>query len=300
MERILLIRKINMQNANALSSPFTVGFPALTSWLGAVHALQRQLMSTKFDKIQFKGVGVVCHDFHLKVIRDSQGINYIRATANPLSEGGNKSSFIPEIRCDVSVSLVIRCEEFTFNRQEEQQLIELISQRLACMKIAGGDIILAPRRGSNIENNFFHPDKLQFLKIEDDKDIKELSKQLMPGYVLYERRDLMKKSMEEEKDAIDAMIDNLAVVSYWNSEKSSWMRSRKNTGWIVPIAVGFQGLTDISVVSNQRDAETPHRFAESVVTLGEFKTAYRLDFHSMFWYANFYEEKNLYLCEQKM
>ncbi|WP_415735253.1 type I-F CRISPR-associated protein Csy2, partial [Legionella pneumophila] len=40
---LILLPSIRVQNANALSSPFTIGFPAMTGWLGGVHALQRKL-----------------------------------------------------------------------------------------------------------------------------------------------------------------------------------------------------------------------------------------------------------------
>lgn len=48
MKSVLLIPYIKIQNANALSSPYTIGFPAMTAWLGAVHALQRQLIKNGF------------------------------------------------------------------------------------------------------------------------------------------------------------------------------------------------------------------------------------------------------------
>ena len=43
MKTYLLIPRIRIQNANAMSSPYTIGFPAMTAWLGAVHALQRSV-----------------------------------------------------------------------------------------------------------------------------------------------------------------------------------------------------------------------------------------------------------------
>jgi len=35
IKRVLIIPHILVHNANALSSPFTIGFPAMTAWLGA-------------------------------------------------------------------------------------------------------------------------------------------------------------------------------------------------------------------------------------------------------------------------
>ena len=45
MRQFLLIPHLKLHNANAMSSPYTIGFPAMTAWLGAVHALQRKLQS---------------------------------------------------------------------------------------------------------------------------------------------------------------------------------------------------------------------------------------------------------------
>ena len=43
IRRFLLIPHIKIHNANAMSSPYTIGFAALTGWLGAVHALERHV-----------------------------------------------------------------------------------------------------------------------------------------------------------------------------------------------------------------------------------------------------------------
>ncbi|MCB1977589.1 MAG: hypothetical protein KDE66_11370 [Nitrosomonas sp.] len=34
MRRFLLIPHLKIHNANAMSSPYTIGFPAMTAWLG--------------------------------------------------------------------------------------------------------------------------------------------------------------------------------------------------------------------------------------------------------------------------
>jgi len=40
MKDILLIPNLKIHKANALSSPYTIGFPAMTAWLGFMHALE--------------------------------------------------------------------------------------------------------------------------------------------------------------------------------------------------------------------------------------------------------------------
>ena len=43
MKAYLLISHLRIHNANAMSSTLTIGVPAMTAWLGAVHALERKL-----------------------------------------------------------------------------------------------------------------------------------------------------------------------------------------------------------------------------------------------------------------
>jgi CRISPR-associated protein Csy2 len=43
MKQVLLIPQIKIHNANALSSPYTIGFPSISGWLGFMHNLQRKL-----------------------------------------------------------------------------------------------------------------------------------------------------------------------------------------------------------------------------------------------------------------
>jgi CRISPR-associated protein Csy2 len=147
----------------------------------------------------------------------------------------------------------------------------------------------------------------------------------MLGNVIISRNELMKEAMESGQDAMDAMLDHLKIYSQAinennhdpNLEESAsnlkdqitrdknktvkWQSYRKTSGWIVPIAVGFHGISEIAesgTVKNQRDPTIPHRFAESVVTLGQFIMPYRLnDIDEMLWEYEYQEQNNLYLCK---
>lgn len=71
MNRVLLIPHIEVLNANALSSSITVGFPAMTAWLGCMHNLNRKLSQTPgFEAIVLSGMGVVSHSFLMKSYKD--------------------------------------------------------------------------------------------------------------------------------------------------------------------------------------------------------------------------------------
>jgi len=136
----------------------------------------------------------------------------------------------------------------------------------------------------------------------------KLMRSLMPGFALVERRELMQHAMEQGSDALDAMLEYMTVHHTCKQDDDgnvSWKSQRKtNTngdrpGWIVPIATGFQGISELGEAKNQRDPEVPHRFAESVVTLGEFKMAHRIkQLDEVLWHYHTDLDLNLYLCQQ--
>lgn len=289
-KNLLLLPKIKLHNANALSSPYTIGFPAMTAWLGFVHALQRKLNDKGYDELIFNSVAVVSHQFDLQTYKGAGDfVNSIVGTGNPLDKDGSRSAFIEEARVHLTVSLLI---EFEGNEEEldEPEFIELLQQLLSRMKVAGGDILK------------FELPKIDYVEAGNDKELKSVFRQLMPGYALIERRELMKESMEEGADALDAMLEYLTINHTCELSENgdvSWHSQRKTAGWIVPIAIGFQGISELGQALNQRDPNTPHRFAESVVTLGEFVMPHRIkNLDDMLWRYHADEANNLYLCQQ--
>lgn len=293
VKKLLIIPHIKVHNANALSSPFTIGFPAMTAWLGAVHALQRKL-NEQGVPVVFAATGVVSHDMDLQTYKgENDYVSSIIGTGNPLDKTGSRSAFIEEARCHLDVSLVIEFDNITID--ERGQLIEAINHLLhAKIKIAGGDI------------QSFTPPFCINSKEGDVADLRKIQRALMPGYALIERRDLMVDAMGKGADALDALIDYLAIHHrceidedksvVWSSHRKTL--NNKPAGWIVPIATGFHGIGELGEAKNQRDPETPHRFAESIVTLGEFKMPHRIkSIEDLLW--RYHTDGDLYLCQQK-
>ena len=52
MTHYLLLPNLHIHNAYAMSSSYTIGFPAITGWLGAVHALERNLKANGFSNLR--------------------------------------------------------------------------------------------------------------------------------------------------------------------------------------------------------------------------------------------------------
>lgn len=292
MSNILLIPRIKIQNANALSSPYTIGFPAMTAWLGGVHALQRKLKPT-FNNLTFSRVGVACHHIDLQTYKGkSDYIHSILGTSNPLDKNGDRPSFIEEARCHLTVSLIIEYDGLSDwgDEVEDSEFFAAVTQQLQQLKLASGDIL--------------NTGTLQ--RYNPDVELNKLIQKLMPSYILIERRDLMIAAMQEQPDAMNALLDYLTVqhrsetIKQENKEDEiKWTAKRKTTGWIVPIATGFHGISELGTAQYQRDPDTAHRFAESIITLGEFKMPYHFKhINEMLWHTHTDLENNLYLCQQ--
>ena len=285
----LLIPHLKIHNANAMSSPFTIGFPAMTAWLGAVHALQRYLNQNGFEKLELSSVAVSCHDFNLQTYRGfGDYVNSIKATANPLDKDGKRPAFIEEARCHLEVSLLIEFKEI--NPIDLEKSKKIIDDQLYKMKFASGDVLSC--RAVEIFSN---------INEDNEKDVRKIKRKLMLGNVLIERRDLITKSMQEDgRDALDVLLDHLKIMHRCTTEDDNvlWTSKKKEAGWLVPISVGFQGISDLGFAKNQRDPKVPHRFAESVVTLGEFVMPNKIkDLDHMLWQYHVDQEKSLYLCQ---
>ena len=291
MRHFLLIPHLKIHNANAMSSPYTIGFPAMTAWLGAVHALQRKLKQQGCD-LNLNKVAVSCHDFNLQTYKGrGDFVHSIVGTANPLDKDGNRPAFIEEARCHLEVSLLIEIE--SSSKRQRDQLLELVNGIVASMKFTSGDVLSAK--------------PCTILNFDDDEDqsqqLRPILNKLMLGHVLIERRDLVIQSMQDGKDALDSVLDYLKVThsSIQDEDgKVTWTSKRKAQGWLVPIAVGFQGISELGHAKNQRDVNTLHRFAESVLTLGEFVMPYRIEsIDQLLWQYHVDLKNNLYLCQNQ-
>ena len=296
MRNFILIKNIQVQNANALSSPYTIGFPSMTAWLGFVHALERYVCKKALPEASLKSMAVVCHEIYLHTVKN--GYNYhIINSKNPPSTRIDKKfldknkSFIPEPRCNMKCSLLI---EHNVCRGQWSELYGVFNHRLHLMKIAGGDIVDFQKLNENL---------CCLIDESEKQEIRKLTRQMMPGYLIIERRDLMVQSMFEGRDALEALLDHLKIINYCDKDEHGnifWKKKRKNPGWIVPIATGFHGITELKQIEGQRDPDTPHRFAEAVITLGEFIMPYRAQsLDEMLWYYYIDSKNSLYLCQQK-
>src|SRR5690606_23363604 len=80
---LLILPRLRIQNANAISSPLTHGFPSMTAFLGFMWALGRRLAAAGIP-LKLEKVGVICHWY-----QEQAQEGYVRTfhlTRNPRSE----------------------------------------------------------------------------------------------------------------------------------------------------------------------------------------------------------------------
>lgn len=297
MKSYFLVPKLRIQNANAASSPYTVGFPAMTAWLGMVHALQRLIQRhDPLQQIRLSRTAVVCHNCELQVFNDKE--NYYGAligTANPLKKSKKtgefeRPPFVEEARCHLTVSLLMEVE--SLNGTDVEIFEETVRQELPRLKAASGDILAKPEECKRW--------KIYYADEYDEKDERKILAQLMPGYAIIQRGDLLKHS--DDADALDSLLDVLKIRYQANADeqgKISWRREKViPNGWLVPIAVGFRDLSGEMKVQGQRSYDYEHHFVEPLVAIGEFVMPYRCDsLKDILWEYQYDEQAGLYICQ---
>ena len=292
MKAYLLIEHIKIHNANALSTPYIVGFPAMTAWLGCVEGLNLRLKKKDFS-VRLKKTAVSCHQCNLQAYRENGYrkvlCNYRKQIDEIKKNVCQPPSIIEEGRCHLDVSLLVEIEGV--NGQNKEEFCVAVEANLMQMKMAGGDI----QSIKKIQCVFISG------KEDEEKEEKALIRKLMPGYIITERRDLLQNS--KEADALDRLLNPLSLLyepdEGKNSEENSitWKSRKEQPGWIIPIGVGFKAISALGTVKNQRDVTKPHRFVENVVTLAEFSLAYRFtEIESIMWEYKTIPEDGLYVC----
>lgn len=265
----LLLTNILIRNANALSGALIAGFPAVTAWLGFIHALERKVRKQGFPSVRFNYIGIICHHCHLQLYAEPGGVMYSALNRRkPPDKKGRNPSLIEEVYCHLNVSLFI-CG---WNIQDEnKEFVTVVSEAIKMLKIAGGDITDS---GKQVTGPF--PDSKSRWS--------ELRQCIAPGYALLERRDVMINAVNSGMDAMAALL------KYTTAPGTV----------LIPVVTGYQGLSLPGIAKNARTEGIPHRFAESIITLGEFRPVDKLRHPSdMLWGYHYLPDENLYLCQQE-
>jgi len=321
-QAILVLPHLRIQNANAIASPLTHGFPSITAFTGAMWALERKLAQAGVP-LQLHGVGVVCHHHQEQV---TQGyVRNFNLTRNPVDKDGSTAAIVEEGRMHLQITLVLAVSEkrapntpAALVQGNQAQLDDWAAQAghiLAGMRVAGGSVL--PSRA--VPGKRVRP--WMAVVPEDpvaaEREFRQWRRQWLPGFALVGRDNLLAARLQDlrtiQPDA--TLLDAWLYAARFNYEpvvpdggapapdgQVQWadLRRPKGSGWVVPIPVGYAALTPThtpGTVRNARDATVPLRFVESVYLLGEWISPHCLTHLSqLLWYAEADEAKGLYRC----
>lgn len=306
VKNLLVLPRLRVQNANAISSPMTWGFPAMSAFVGLMHALERKLADSSLP-VSLGRVGVICHDFEAQATEGG----YIRGfhlTRNPVDKSGGTAAIVEEGRVHLDITLIFSMDSAA-TESEHEDIAHQIGEIVAGMRIAGGSVI--PNRAVPS-----HKQRPQWVTLDDDEEKRQkqfarLKRRWLPGFALTLRDDYLiehhqtLQQQNPEASLMDAWLDLSRLNHYCalenegeSNEKSVWQVQRPYRGWLVPIPVGYGAISDLfnpGEVANARDAKTPFRFVESLYSIGEWVSPHRMKQpEDLLWYVDNDEEAGLY------
>lgn len=322
---LIVVPRLRIQNANAISSPLTHGFPSITAFLGLMWALERKTAAAGLD-ICFNAVGVVCHDYE-EQITNADLVGALRLVRSPLATREERTkisndgsaevpSIVEEGRIHLDISLVFAVESDALVAAEQAGLAakEAIAAQvrdiLGQMRVAGGSVVpsrapLARQKAYVVQMGGDATDRQETFSREMLK--------LLPGFALIERSDLLETrhqamlAQNPDSTRLDAWLSlsrinwhYTAPVEGDDKDKGGWTHDRKGLGWAVPIPVGYgmlSGPHSAGSVANARDASVPFCFVESLYSVGQWLSPHRLQSpEQLLWYADSQPQDGLYRC----
>jgi CRISPR-associated protein Csy2 len=345
---VLLLPRLRVQNANAISSPLTWGFPPPSAFTGFVHALQRRL-NAQGQGLRFGSVGIVCHQFEPQTYRPPGRYTQVFSlTRNPLDKDGNTQAIVEEGRTHLEVSLLITVLGDDLPANGDTCAAQVLHQAEG-MRLAGGSIVPQPQRSKHPALWVDWPDNSQ----EQNSAFAKLRPRLAPGFVLLSRAQLLADHLAQiqqthaQASALDALLDLCAlhhtpppttapqaenspdtseadatpsdvagkadddavITAAHETEQEAeqvtdpkskdWRVSRRKPGWLVPLPMGYAAISPLYApgeVKNARDNDTPFRFVESVLSLGEWVGPHRIKaLQDLLWVHHAQPDAGLYL-----
>jgi CRISPR-associated protein Csy2 len=307
VDHLLVVPRLRVQNANAVSSPQTHGFPSMTALLGLMWALERRTAASGLD-LRFNAVGVVCHA-HQEQTTDNGFVNAFCLTRNPIGKDGSTAAIVEEGRIHLDISLVFGlesqalCSQLPGDNALHESIAAQVREMLMSMRIAGGSVL--PSHAPPLRQK---PYTVPLTGDEEDQQARfnRAKLRLLPGFALVGRDDLLNQrhaalcDQDPAASRLDAWLSLARINWRYDEASKQWRHDREKLGWVVPIPVGYGALSEVQAagsVANARDASTPFRFVESLYSVGQWISPHRL--HSprqLLWYADSQPDAGRYRC----
>lgn len=312
IDALVVLPRLRIQNANAVSSSLTWGFPAPSAFTGFVHALQLRLDASG-HALRLGGVGIICHAFEPQVfLPPGRRTHVFCLKRTPLDKDGATAAFVEEGRAHLEVSLVITLTgaDCPVDDARRKAMAAEILSVAEGMRIAGGSVIPHPARDKYPAKwlAWDHEDREKCLKV-----FRSLRRRLLPGFALVSREQLLASHLDgmqqiaPQTNALDALLDlcrlNIEPDTPTATQDAgpgnvAWSARRRYRGWLVPVPVGYAAISPLYApgeVRNARDDKVPFRFVESVLSLGEWVSPHRIaELDQLLWRHHAQPDAGLY------
>jgi len=292
----LVINRIEVLGANAISGPLTYGFPAITGFLGATHALNRAIQ--KDYDVNLTGTLIASHRCEVQSYRPNFYSDYtFNQSRNPIKRDGKTAAIVEEGKVHLTVTLVLEvsAEASTLQKiyQDQDTFTQAVYSQMMRQRLCGGSIR-----------------KIDHIEIEISAD--NLGFKLLPAFVLNDASsdliDITEQMQASNPEAtpLDALIETCTLHHLppeQRSRQKNWYTEtvKKDRGWLVPIPVGYQPIAEqipVGALNNSRAPEYPSQYVETIFSLGKWEFPNRIaDIADCFWRYEI-SEGNLYLVSQ--
>ncbi len=323
----LLFKEIAIENANTIAGSLSYGFPALNGIMGAVHNLSRKLQDSH---THLGGVMIVCENYQLHTFQAHPFADAVfKQSRKPLTRKGETAAIIEEGKMHLTLSLIVEVKTNRENWQrlrqesEAEEYCKKVQSLLLQQRIAGGNIL------SIGKTELFEATKKQemianllpgFVLVDASKELVTITKELQSGQVhgldgfgeIQELKDELDEPVltgvpaQPQATALDALIEVATLHHLPPDEQNKEWRTysvKTGKGWLVPIAVGYQGIAPqvaSGEMQNCRTQDYPSQFVETVYSLGKWIFPNRIksnEWNKYFWrYAPV--QNDLYLIQQ--
>lgn len=306
---LILLPRLRVENANAISGPLTWGFPAPSAFTGFVHALHRRLGD---EEIALDGAGIVCHRFEPQVYRPGGGYHYrFNLARHTVGRDGKLPGTVEEGRAHLEISLLIGVYG-DCDAEDGADLAAKIQQTIQGMRLAGGSI--RPPIAEEKRQPLAEFLELSGSQTGDEQLFRKLRRRLLPGFALLNRHALFLEHIEQrrteqpEYNALDALLELCAlhvnpIADPDDPQKVAWRAARARPGWLVPLPVGYGAVSPLhppATVRGARDDTTPFRFVEALYSLGEWISPHRIQHPlEMLWHHRADPDAGLYLNQHR-
>lgn len=256
--KFLVIGPFSVDNLNATHPDIIAGYPMPTAVAGFGYKLSLDIERLQSGLFKLIGTAVVVHS-HSEMMGHSK---------NPVEVPGKEAApIIDEFRARAELSFILAFEGLDDDGGSLSDLQD-IGNRLELQSpgwIFGGGKVFPTGFGTR-----------RIVTATDAASLEDELRKLPPGYGLFDRHDLMEAGVSSGSDTLNALLDIVEMVGIEEKpgDETSIRWSRRQDGWVVPLTVGFQAIETPRIRPKSRinDGSTPHVYAETIYSVGEYKS----------------------------